>query len=57
VAKSQQERQAEKRKAQLDDLEDQVRNGTLTVRQMTPQEKRKYGPPRERPSRGRSSRS
>jgi hypothetical protein len=45
---TQRERAEEKRKEKLKAVEEQVAEGTLTIRQMTPEEKAKY-PQRERP--------
>jgi hypothetical protein len=45
---SQRERAEEKRKEKLKAVEEQVAEGSLTIRQMTPEEKAKY-PKRERP--------
>ena len=46
--KTQQEREAERRRQKLDAVEEQKKSGSLTVRQMTPEEKEKYGPPKPR---------
>ena len=45
---SQRERAEEKRKEKLKAVEEQVAGGSLTIRQMTPEERAKY-PKRERP--------
>ena len=45
---TQRERAEEKRKEKLKAVEEQVADGSLTIRQMTPEEKAKY-PKRERP--------
>jgi hypothetical protein len=45
---TQRERAEEKRKEKLKAVEEQVADGSLTIRQMTPEEKAKY-PQRERP--------
>jgi hypothetical protein len=45
---TQRERAEEKRKEKLKAVEEQVAEGSLTIRQMTPEEKAKY-PKRERP--------
>ncbi|HVE67990.1 MAG TPA: hypothetical protein VNB64_05355 [Solirubrobacteraceae bacterium] len=51
--KSQQQRAEEKRKEKLDEIEQQVKDGTLVIRQMTEKE-RKQNPPKPRqPRRGR----
>jgi hypothetical protein len=51
--KTQRERDAEQRRQKLERLQEQIRSGSLTVRQMTPEEREKYAPrPRpERPAR------
>ena len=46
-AKTQQERAADKRAEKLAQIQEQIADGTLTVRQMTPAE-RKRNPPRPR---------
>ena len=45
---SQRERAEEKRKEKLKAVEEQVAEGSLTIRQMTPEERAKY-PKRDRP--------
>ena len=51
---SPEERRADKRQEKLDEVERQVREGSLTVRKMTDEERAKYPPPAEpRPKRGR----
>lgn len=45
---SQRERAEEKRKLKLEDVAQQVADGSLTIRQMTPEERKKY-PKRDRP--------
>jgi hypothetical protein len=45
---TQRERAEEKRKEKLKAVEEQVAEGSLTIRQMTPEERAKY-PKRERP--------
>ena len=45
--KTQKERAEERRKEKLAQIQDQIDDGSLTVRQMTPEE-RKAEPPRER---------
>jgi hypothetical protein len=47
----QQLRQQEKREAKLKDIEEQVSQGTLLIRQMTAAERKRY-PPREPRPRG-----
>ena len=44
--KTQAERAAEKRAEKLQEMDDQVKRGSLVVRQMTDEEKAKFGPPR-----------
>jgi hypothetical protein len=46
---TQRERAEEKRKEKLKAVEEQVAEGSLTIRQMTPEERAKY-PKRERPA-------
>jgi hypothetical protein len=47
---SQRERAEEKRRQKLEAVEQQVQEGSLTIRQMTPEERAKYPKPeRERP--------
>jgi hypothetical protein len=45
--KSQKERDAEKRRQKLQEMEERIREGSLVVRQMTPDE-RERNPPRPR---------
>jgi hypothetical protein len=47
--KTQKERADERRKEKLESIQEQIDRGTLTVRKMTPEE-RKAHPPRERPA-------
>ena len=51
--KSQQERQQDRRQAKLDEVQRQIDSGSLTVRQMTPEERErnKPRPPKEKPKR------
>jgi hypothetical protein len=49
--KSAQERAAEKREAKLDLVREQVENGSLVIRQMTDEERRRYPPRPERSKR------
>jgi anti-sigma28 factor (negative regulator of flagellin synthesis) len=49
--KSQKERSEERRKEKLEEIQEQVDRGELSIRQMTPKE-RKENPPRERKPRG-----
>ncbi|MDX6672530.1 MAG: hypothetical protein QOI91_2893 [Solirubrobacteraceae bacterium] len=51
--KSQQQRAEERRKEKLDEIEQQVRDGTLVIRQMTEKEKAKNPPKPRQPRRGR----
>ena len=46
------ERAQERRQAKLDDMQQQIEDGTLTVRKMTAEE-RAANPPRPRPEHGR----
>ena len=51
---SQRERAEEQRRLKLEAVEQQVEEGSLTIRQMTPEEREKYPKPeRERPQRRR----
>jgi hypothetical protein len=43
--KTQRERADEKRQLKLEAVEQQVQDGTLTIRQMTPEERKKYPRP------------
>jgi hypothetical protein len=45
--KTQRERDAEKRAEKLKEIDEAVDNGKLVIRQMTPEERKKIGPPRE----------
>jgi hypothetical protein len=49
--KSQRERDAEKRLEKLEQMKQQVDAGSLSVRQMTPEERKRYGEPKPRPER------
>jgi hypothetical protein len=51
---TQAERAAEQRRVKLEEIQRQVKDGTLTIRKMTPAERERY-PPRHppRPSKGR----
>ena len=51
--KSQQQRAEERRKQKLDEIEQQVREGTLVIRQMTDKERAKNPPRPRKPRRGR----
>jgi hypothetical protein len=46
------EKEKERRQAKLDDMQEQIKAGTLKVRKMTAKE-RAANPPRPRPERGR----
>ena len=43
------ERQQAKREEKLAQIEEQVEDGQLVIRQMTPEEREKFGPPKPRP--------
>ena len=43
--KTQREREDEKRRAKLEAVQQQVEEGSLTIRQMTPEERKKYPKP------------
>ncbi|MTD46436.1 hypothetical protein GKE82_19630 [Conexibacter sp. W3-3-2] len=45
----QQQRQADARAKKLEEMEAQIESGSLTVRQMTPEERAKYPKPEPRP--------
>jgi hypothetical protein len=50
--KSQRDRNEEARRAKLEEMQEQVRSGSLTIRTMTPEERAKYPrPERPRPRR------
>ena len=52
---TQRERADEKRRQKLEAVEQQVKDGSLTIRKMTPEERKKYPKPdRPRPQRRRS---
>jgi hypothetical protein len=53
--KTTRERAEERRQQKLADVQQQIDDGTLTVRKMTPQERAEH-PPRPRPERGRGRR-
>jgi len=50
--KTQQQRQAEKRKEKLDLIDQQIKDGTLVIRKMTAAERKKFRPsaPRRKPA-------
>jgi hypothetical protein len=54
MAKSQRERAEEKRQEKLAAMEEQVKDGSLVIRQMTPEERKKNPPRPDRPRRTRS---
>ncbi len=49
-ARSQRERDAQRRQEKLEQIEEQIRSGSLTVRQMTPEERARWAAT-ERPKR------
>jgi hypothetical protein len=49
--KTQQERAAERRRQKLEQVEEQVKSGSLKVRKMTPEERKKYPPVPPKPPR------
>jgi hypothetical protein len=54
--KSGREKAEEKRQAKLAQVQEQVEDGSLVIRQMTDEERRKYPPPAERPKGTKGSR-
>jgi hypothetical protein len=51
MARTQRERDDEKRKAKLEEIREQVEEGSLSIRQMTDEERERYRPaPRKKPS-------
>lgn len=52
MAKTQRERDAEKRVEKLQAVEDQVADGSLTIREMTPEERERWAPRPKPPDRG-----
>jgi hypothetical protein len=42
--KTQREREAERRREKLEHVQQQIRNGSLVVRKMTPEERERYAP-------------
>jgi hypothetical protein len=54
MAKSQRERAEEKRQEKLAAMDEQVKDGSLVIRQMTDEEREKNPPRPERPRRSRS---
>lgn len=57
LVKTQKERAEEKRREKLADIQDQVDRGELSIRQMTPEERKKNPPKRREPKRRDSKRS
>jgi hypothetical protein len=55
VARSQGERDAEKRALKLAEINEQVEAGSLSIRQMTPEERERYRPRPRKPSPPQSS--
>jgi hypothetical protein len=53
---TQAERAAEKRKAKLEDVQRQVEEGSLTIRKMTAEERKRFPPKPSEPSRKRRTR-
>jgi hypothetical protein len=49
---TQAERAAEKRRARLEEIKRQVKDGSLKIRKMTAQERRRFPPRPSRPSKG-----
>lgn len=50
---TQAERAAEKRRVKLEEIERQVKEGTLTIRQLTAKERKRFPPrPRKAPAKG-----
>jgi hypothetical protein len=43
VARTQRERDAERREVKLAEIKEQVEDGQLSIRQMTPEERARYG--------------
>jgi hypothetical protein len=41
---TQADRAAERRRARLEEIEKQVKDGSLTIREMTPEERKRYPP-------------
>jgi hypothetical protein len=44
MARTQRERDAEKREAKLAEIDEQIAEGRLSIRQMTPEERKRYEP-------------
>jgi|tagenome__1003787_1003787.scaffolds.fasta_scaffold15171110_2 hypothetical protein len=51
--KTQRERDAEKRAEKLREIDEAVEGGKLTIRQMTPEERKRFAPREPRPRRSR----
>jgi len=51
--KTQADRAAEKRRVKLEDVQRQLEEGSLTIRQMTAQERKRFPPLPPRPAKGR----
>jgi hypothetical protein len=49
---TQADRAAERRRVKLEEIRQQVKDGSLTIRKMTPEERKRY-PPTPRPSKNR----
>jgi hypothetical protein len=47
--KASRQREAERRRQKLEDIREQIEAGTLTIRQMTPAERKRH-PPSDRPA-------
>jgi hypothetical protein len=54
AAKTPRERQEEQRQAKLEALQEQVESGSLVIRKMTKEERKKYPPREPKPKRGAS---
>lgn len=54
--KTSQERKAERRREKLEEIRQQIAAGTLTVRQMTPAERKRHPPPARPAPRSRGTR-
>jgi len=50
---TQADRAAARRSEKLEEIRSQIKNGSLTIRKMTPAERERYPQPPSRPSRGR----
>jgi hypothetical protein len=56
MARTQRERDAEKREVKLEEIKEQIEEGRLTIRQMTPEERKKYPAPPPRAPRRKTGR-